>query len=411
MTRGTWRVTVLAAFGLALVAVGPAAAKKKPKAVMPSCGDTLTASVAFTADLDCSGYGGDALTVGANNITIDLKGHTLTGPPGKDGISGIYTAGYNGTKILNGTIAGFSNDVYLYESSDAQISGIAFQGDPADNTDDGVYDYYGSGSRVQKSTFGGDLYYGIYGYYTSGVFTHNAFTTDEYGVETEYDTGDRIGSNTANGVPHAYYDDYSYNQTYSNNIAIGPTDGVYVDCDKYGNTTVVNNTVIDASSYGYYLWECYNKAAWNTWTMVSGNQSLGGPDSSSAYGFYDYYSINATYTGNVSNASDYGFYLEYPSGIRFEANTANTNGYAGIYGSENYYYYNFLDASYNVANANGSYGLYASYGAPGTSNHASGNGWNCEDFSCPGSAAPVFGGSAPAPPPPSDAPPPAPLHG
>jgi hypothetical protein len=400
------RAALWVAVVLALVVAGPAAAKKKPKAVMPSCGDTLTASVVFTADLDCSGYGGDALTVGANNITIDLKGHTLSGPVGKDTYSGIYTAGYNGTKILNGTIQNFAYDVHLYVSSDAQISGMTFLGD-GDGNPTGVYDDYGAGSRIQKSMFGTGVYYGIYGYYTSGVFTHNTFTNDGVGVEGYYDTGDVISSNGAMGVPYAFESDYSYGETFANNLAVNPTDGVYSDCDTYGNATVVNNTVINPTTYGVYVYDCYNSATYTApWTVVSGNKAIGGPDSGSAYGFYDYYSLNATYSNNVAKGLDDGFFFDYPTGFSFEANTANSNADDGVYAENNYYYYNFFDASYNIANNNGSYGFYAGYGAPGTSNHASGNAsWNCYDFSCPGSAAPVFGGSAPMPPAPVAEPP------
>lgn len=41
-------------------------------------GDVITADLTLTTNLDASAYGGSALRVGANNITIDGAGFTIT---------------------------------------------------------------------------------------------------------------------------------------------------------------------------------------------------------------------------------------------------------------------------------------------------------------------------------------------
>src|SRR5579883_1710570 len=41
-----------------------------------SCGDTVTANTTLTADLNCVASSG--LIIGANNVTIDLNGHTIS---------------------------------------------------------------------------------------------------------------------------------------------------------------------------------------------------------------------------------------------------------------------------------------------------------------------------------------------
>ena len=68
------------AAALALVAAGPASASPKPTL---QCGQTVTHSVKLNADLtDCPGNG---LVIGANDVTVDLNGHTIDGVPLRSG--------------------------------------------------------------------------------------------------------------------------------------------------------------------------------------------------------------------------------------------------------------------------------------------------------------------------------------
>jgi parallel beta-helix repeat protein len=79
-----------------------------------ACGDTIAASIALDADLiDCPQ---DGLIIGADNVTIDLNGHTIDGPGTTDtSWDGIDNgAGHDGVTILNGTLQDFGGDgVYL----------------------------------------------------------------------------------------------------------------------------------------------------------------------------------------------------------------------------------------------------------------------------------------------------------
>ncbi len=100
-----------------------------------SCGDVVTLDVTLTADLDCSS-GGTALTVGANNITIDGAGFTITVNGNNAGIDltnhsfvtiknvtvvsntagqgrGIYINGSNDCTVESNTISGLFNAVYV----------------------------------------------------------------------------------------------------------------------------------------------------------------------------------------------------------------------------------------------------------------------------------------------------------
>lgn len=65
---------------------------------MPNCGDVLRQSVKLTADLECPGATG--LVIGADDVTINLDGHTLSGSPA------LNITGVNGTTIRNGSVFG-----------------------------------------------------------------------------------------------------------------------------------------------------------------------------------------------------------------------------------------------------------------------------------------------------------------
>lgn len=80
---------LIALFG----AVTPAHAE-----TMPNCGDVLRQSITLTADLECPGAAG--LVIGADDVTINLNGHTLSGSPA------LNMTDVNGTTIRNGSVFG-----------------------------------------------------------------------------------------------------------------------------------------------------------------------------------------------------------------------------------------------------------------------------------------------------------------
>jgi parallel beta-helix repeat protein len=71
-----------------------------------SCGQTITKSVKLTSDLlNCSGTG---LIVGADNVTLDLNGHTIGGTNKRTpGTAGVQIDKHANVKVVNGTITGF----------------------------------------------------------------------------------------------------------------------------------------------------------------------------------------------------------------------------------------------------------------------------------------------------------------
>jgi large repetitive protein len=98
-------VTVVSASVLTLAAWAvPVAAQAAPASTVVRCGQTLTSSTRLAHDLvNCPA---DGLVIGADNITVDLAGHTISGV-NAHGSEGISNDGHRGVRIQNGTIQDF----------------------------------------------------------------------------------------------------------------------------------------------------------------------------------------------------------------------------------------------------------------------------------------------------------------
>ncbi|TMD57342.1 MAG: hypothetical protein E6I87_14780, partial [Chloroflexi bacterium] len=95
----------------------------------PGCGQVVTKDFLLAQDLTCSG---DALVVGADGITIDLGGRTLTGPgkgqrnwpnPNLDSV-GVKLQGRSHVTLRNGSISAFSTGILLDKSQQILVDGI-----------------------------------------------------------------------------------------------------------------------------------------------------------------------------------------------------------------------------------------------------------------------------------------------
>jgi parallel beta-helix repeat protein len=381
-----------------LVAIGMLAAVPGAAfAANPSCGDVLMASRTLSGDLDCSAYAGDALTLGKKGITLNLNGYTLTGPAGDDNYSGVYSAKKNVT-VRNGTIENYDIGVYFYGVVGGTIKGLDVMGEAGDANDTGIYVYYGTTNTIHNNDVSGNQY-GIDVEYAAGNWITN---NDVWGgpggnpydaFYLTYETGDHVSGNTATDYDDTgFYDEYSGHQTYTSNWADGNDDvdayGFYLNCGEYGWLHLLNNTAVHNGDYGFYTYECfdYYSPYEDEHSIYTGNRALDNGDD--AYGWYDYWSINAWMANNVVKRSGLvGFYLDYPSYITFKNNVANRNGSDGIYSDyNNDGYGNFKVFNNNTANNNDEYGIYLEYGfAPASGNVSLNNGTapdNCWNVDC-----------------------------
>jgi cysteine-rich repeat protein/parallel beta-helix repeat protein len=83
-----------------------------------SCGSNILHDVTFSSDLSCTGA--VALTIAADNLTIDMAGYSLTGPG--SGI-GINISDKEGVNIINANVINFSTGIYVDPSSGINLTG------------------------------------------------------------------------------------------------------------------------------------------------------------------------------------------------------------------------------------------------------------------------------------------------
>jgi hypothetical protein len=106
----------IAAVGVALSVVAPTEAGAAAPQV--HCGQTIRTNIRLTHDLrHCPG---DGLVVGANNITINLNGHTLLGS-GKRRTAGVRVHGFRGVTVKRGVIRHFGRGVWLVRAVDGRV--------------------------------------------------------------------------------------------------------------------------------------------------------------------------------------------------------------------------------------------------------------------------------------------------
>jgi hypothetical protein len=109
---------------LALALGGAALAVPSVAAANPACGATVKHNVTLTGDMDCSASGTNGINVGKSAITINLNGHTLTGPGGDTCCTfGIEdsSVGYDKVTLENGTVRDFYGAVRFYYTTGAQF--------------------------------------------------------------------------------------------------------------------------------------------------------------------------------------------------------------------------------------------------------------------------------------------------
>lgn len=125
MRRAVALLAALALTSLGLVVAPPSVAKSGP-----ACGDTITTDITLHADLvDCPDNG---LIIGADDITLNLNGHTVDGddelidpcPEDTCDIGIDDPVGHTGVRVVGGTITGFGFGVLLAGADGYTLSGV-----------------------------------------------------------------------------------------------------------------------------------------------------------------------------------------------------------------------------------------------------------------------------------------------
>lgn len=134
-----FRRTLICSSAAALSATSMVVGAGPASAAHVSCGQTIVASTTFDSNVGPCETG---LTIGADNVVVDLNGFTLTGLSNGPG---ILVEGATGVTVRNGTVTGFDTGVSIEGGSANTVTGMSL----LDNRGTGLY---GEGVLIYRST-------------------------------------------------------------------------------------------------------------------------------------------------------------------------------------------------------------------------------------------------------------------
>ena len=225
-----------------MAGVGPQAAASD------LCGTTILADLKLDHDLTCTGPG---LIVGADGITIDLNGHTITGPG--SGV-GINVPNRTGVLIKGGTVRNFLAGVQLANSTAIVVKENRFTGNQ-----DAVFLIGTSGSTIKENIAWQNTRVGVMlrpsgiRNSTQNVVVENTLTDNTNGmILVETPTGNTIKENRISGSSNA---GLNVNGPVSGNvikensfignaagIRLNPVGGLFATGNRFIENTISMNT-------------------------------------------------------------------------------------------------------------------------------------------------------------------------
>jgi len=183
-----------------------------------SCGQTITAYYTLMGN-DLSGCAGNGLILGANGITLDCAGHSITGSGTGNG---VYAELLDSPVVKNCNVSGFEMGIRFSESTNAAALG---------------------------NTVSGSGYHGIFAYATCGlsIYDNNASFN-----------GAEISSGMGAGGVNSWGIRLANNTLMSNDVGIGFSEDFFQPCSRTG-------TSVNAS---------FNKVFNNRWMGVDAMSSM-----------------------------------------------------------------------------------------------------------------------------------------
>jgi len=158
-----------------------------------SCGQVIKQSVKLTANLDCKT---DGLIVGADGITIDLNGFTLTGPGDKSSKVGVMFADNDDVTVQGpGTIENFQAGALFSGGEDNKISKVTFM-----NNEIAIFETGAKNTAIEdNSIFDNSI--GVAAHSSSGsTLSTNLFKTNDLaGVTLVNSANNELSANTIQG--------------------------------------------------------------------------------------------------------------------------------------------------------------------------------------------------------------------
>lgn len=203
----------------------------------------------LTKNLTYTAASGNAISVEANDVTIDLMGFNLSGP-GTGQATGIYMSHRSNVEIRNGTISNFP----LYgireagsTGRDHRIINVRVSGVKTGESAGYGIMLFGSSHLVKDCSVFTNNYTGIYVLYGSRISGNVVYNNDGSGIQAG--AGCSIINNTVYNNKNTGIATTGSGCTVTENTAYSNSYGIWV----YSGCTVVGNTAYSNESRGIQL--------------------------------------------------------------------------------------------------------------------------------------------------------------
>lgn len=355
--------------------------------VFASVASATTGQLVITSDTTLTEHHAGSIVIGADGVTLDCAGHSVTG----GGTFGVLLSGRTGAIVKNCDVSGFFHGVGLLYSFDSTITGNTSHG----NSLAGFVLEGGSNNVLSSNTADGNGWNGFQLSFPSNTTLENNVATNNggtAGIAAGQSSGNVIRGNTSTdnanngiwvgasssnntitgnstarngetgfGFGVGIWLEGAHDSTVSGNVASDEHDfGILVSGGSSGNV-VRENDAVSNSLEGIVLYQVANNAlvenvargngrvgiALNTTsgTTVLNNVSM----ENVAAGFDLLLSNSNTLRHNVAQRNgEGGFHLAASSNNELSQNVANVNGGVG--------FDVFFDSSSNALTRNGAHG-------------------------------------------------------
>ena len=236
--RRVWVAPLIGAMLASMIATVSVAA-----APGSGCGMVITQTTTLTADIGPCGRGG--IVIAADDIDVDLGGHTISGK-GKSGDGvGILFDGVTGSRVLNGTVRGFDAGVAIVGGGSNTVWQLTIRDNIGSLT--GTRPAYGDGVVIRSSSL-------------NWITRSAIFNNGPYGGVSVI--GDATTPSDNNVIDR--------NRIVDNDVARASTnenDGIRVEGPNASGTTIMDNTILGNGRDGISL----IGSAFVTRNVVQGN--------------------------------------------------------------------------------------------------------------------------------------------
>ena len=140
--------TLMSAVAVTLFAAGLVVGAGPASAAHVTCGQTITASATLDSNVGPCSTG---LVIGADNVTLDLNGFTLSGTAATGEGPGVDVTGRTGVTVRNGTITQFDAGVAITGGSGNTVTSLTLldnRGTTATDFGDGVAVFASTGNTI-----------------------------------------------------------------------------------------------------------------------------------------------------------------------------------------------------------------------------------------------------------------------